>query len=102
METEDLIKEIIENARRDRARLEDVSSALLSSITVAGVEDPLAKAAMAEQLARVTDSLSKTNQQLVELVKIHAKQDPAGKAKAMAESDKESLFDEIQEAPQEE
>jgi len=74
----DLIEEVITNARRDRARLEKVADALLTvsddteEAPAEGEEkiaNAAASAAVSEELSKVTDSLTKINQQLVELVK---------------------------------
>jgi uncharacterized protein YoxC len=60
--------------------------------------DPEVSAAFAEEIAKVTDSLSKVNQQLVELVKIDAKKTlemekkPSGAAKNKA---MDEIYDEL-------
>lgn len=82
MTREDLIEEIIANARRDRKRLEAVADGLVNNFakvpTPDQAEDPAEfdpeiAAAFAEEIAHVGDSLTRVNQQLVELVKTETK-----------------------------
>jgi alkanesulfonate monooxygenase SsuD/methylene tetrahydromethanopterin reductase-like flavin-dependent oxidoreductase (luciferase family) len=79
----ELIDEAIENARRDRARLEKVANALLTvsedteEAPAEGEEkiaNAAASAAVSEELSKVTDSLTKINQSLIELVKHQRRQ----------------------------
>lgn len=97
METEEIIKEAIENARRDRKRLEEISDLMLKVAQVGEDIDPLAKAAMGEQMAKITDSLTRSNSQLVELAKLGVKQKVLeGKEEGDTEADREDMFDEIE------
>lgn len=81
---ENLTEEIIANARRDRKRLEAVADGLVNGFAKVPDEtsdeevefDPEIAAAFAEEIAKIGDSLTKVNQQLVELVKIEHKNAP--------------------------
>lgn len=80
---ETLTEEIIKNARRDRKRLEAVADGLVNGFAKVPEEgedqsefDPEIAAAFAEEIAKIGDSLTKVNQQLVELVKIETKNAP--------------------------
>lgn len=70
-ELDDLVSEIVQNARSDRMRLEDVCDAVVDAAKK--TDDPLALLGLSEQMAAVTDSLTKNNAQLVEVAKIRAK-----------------------------
>jgi predicted lipid-binding transport protein (Tim44 family) len=107
-----LTEEIIENARRDRKRLEMVADALtkrynfgdLKEIeeleTVDSQLDPEVAAAFAEEIAKIGDSLTRVNQQLVELVKVETRRTPSDdQPTKLTSRQKEDVFDEIQ--PQE-
>lgn len=96
----ELTDEIKSNARNDRARLESLCDGLLklSNNAETMLGDEMAKVAVAEQLTRATDSLTRVNSQLVELAKIQLKRDLLSKAssKDASNSERESLYDEIQ------
>ena len=72
---ENLVEEIISNARRDRKRLEACADGLthgfnsVGSATEEGL-DPEVAAAFAEEIAGISDALTNINKQLVELVKM--------------------------------
>ena len=105
-----LVDEIIENARRDRRRLESVAEGLTNGFKQMGETDPGEEpldpdvsAAFAEEIAKISDSLTKVNQQLVELVKIDAKKtldasanQPAAKGGKVTKREAEEIFDELQ------
>lgn len=112
-----LVDEIIENARRDRKRLEAVADGLTHGFGRLGdsVEengealDPEVSAAFAEEIAQVSDSLTKVNQQLVELVKIDAKatakhedNKPATKDGKITRKEAEDIYDELAEGQKQE
>ena len=102
-----LVDEIIENARRDRQRLEAVADGLVHGLGQLGDGlqaegesiDADTSAAFAEEIAKVSDSLSKIQQQLVEIVKIDAKKEiekatvNPGK---MSQKEKDDIYDEMQ------
>jgi len=101
-----LVDEIIENARADRKRLEAVANGLTHGFGQLGDSegdgealDPEVSAAFAEEIAKVTDSLSKINQQLVELVKIDVKRTPVDQKPtadgSLSKKEKESIYDEL-------
>lgn len=103
-----LTEEIIANARRDRKRLEAVADGLVNGFAKVPDEneepvefDPEIAAAFAEEIAKIGDSLTKVNQQLVELVKIEHKNAPPAddKPSKLGAKDVESVYDSIQ--PQE-
>lgn len=102
-----LIEEVIENARRDRKRLEAVADGLTNGFgqlgdNVTGEGEPLdpeVSAAFAEEIAKVSDSLSKIQQQLVEIVKIDAKRElekPQRDPSKLSQLEKEELYEELQ------
>jgi hypothetical protein len=104
---ENLTEEIISNARRDRKRLEAVADGLVQGFArVPSPEeqgdpnefDPEIAAAFAEEIAKIGDSLTRVNQQLVELVKIETKRFVPAPSK-LGKEDVEEVYDEIQ--PQE-
>ena len=97
----ELFDEVIENARRDRARLEKVADALLTVSTdteeapAEGEEkiaNAAASAAVSEELSKVTDSLTKINQSLVTLVTLERKRAQAEDDKKMENEDKEDVY----------
>ena len=105
-----LVDEIIENARSDRRRLEAVANGLTQGFKRLGDStetegeglDPEVSAAFAEEIAKVSDSLTKCNQQLVELVKIDAKKSatsednkPATKDGKITKKEAEDIYDEL-------
>lgn len=97
----ELYEEVIENARRDRARLEKVADALLT-VSADTEEAPAegeekianaaASAAVSEELSKVTDSLTKINQGLIELVKYQRKTQAQEDEKRMETTDKEDVY----------
>lgn len=103
---EDLIDEIIANARRDRKRLESVADGLIQKYNdtsdFAATEesqaqaDPEVAAAFSEELAKVSDSLTKINQQLVEIVKVEKKSSSAQADGKLSSEDVEDAYNEIQ------
>lgn len=102
---ENLIEEIIANARRDRRRLEEVADGLMHGFSSSPIDEesddvnPEVAAAFAEEIAKISDSLTKTNQQLVELVKIESKKEPAEKQISLDKKQVDEVYEEIQ--PQE-
>lgn len=100
---EQLIDEIIANARRDRARLEAVADGLVNGfadIPLGGEADdkfdPEIAAAFAEEISKIGDSLSKINHELVELVKLDSKKDRPGSPVKLDEQAVEEAYDAIQ------
>lgn len=97
----ELFEEVIENARRDRARLEKVADALLT-VSADTEEAPAegeekianaaASAAVSEELSKVTDSLTRINQGLIELVKHQRKTMQQEEDKKMDAKDKEDVY----------
>lgn len=86
---DDLISEIVKNSRSDRKRLEEVCDSVTDAAKQ--TDDTLALLGLSEQMAMVTDSLTKNNSQLVEIAKIRAKE-RAPKDEKMDET----VFDEIE------
>lgn len=105
MSIEQLREEIVENSRKDRERLEQVADGLLKLVDkersaeeqVASELPAEAAAAVSEELSKITDSLTKINAGLIELVKIDAKS-PAD-PKARLEKQRDTIYDEIQDRP---
>lgn len=94
MKEKTLVDEIKHNARRDRARLEDLCDELLKlARNESLMVEELAKVALTEQLTKATDTLTRVNSQLVELAKIDAKKEMSKKDR---ENIHDSIFDEIQ------
>lgn len=102
-----LADEIINNARKDRKRLEAIADGLTNGFgqfgDVAHVEgepmDPEVSAAFAEEVAKVTDSLSKVDQRLLEVMKFEFKEAVTpvdDKPKKMTKEEKEALYEEMQ------
>lgn len=94
--------EIISNARRDRKRLEAVADGLLEgSRASADPDSPEGEintevaAAFAEEIAKISDSLTRTNQQLVELLKADRKSAAAAPTR-LDSADVEDALDQIQ------
>lgn len=79
MKREELVEEIIRNARKDRQRLEAVADGLLEgSKTFLSADDEgeintEVAAAFAEEVSKVSDSLTRINHELVEIVKADRK-----------------------------
>jgi len=101
-----LVDEIIANARSDRKRLEAVANGLThgfgeftDNANEEGGMDPEVSAAFAEEISKVSDSLSKINSQLIELVKLEFKgaaTDPkTGEPPKMTKAEKEELYEEL-------
>lgn len=94
--SEELIQEVIKNARKDRAALEKLRDNL-TNITPDQEdvmdETPLAQLGVAENVARIHDVLVKVNGQLVELAKISIKQE---NPESDLSVDREDIFDEIE------
>ncbi len=104
---EHLTEEIIANARRDRKRLELVADSLYRKYDQIKLEmeeqegklDPEVAAAFAEEIAKLSDSLTRVNQQLVELLKVEARRAPPVEPEKLGKEDVERVYNEIQ--PQE-
>lgn len=103
MTKESLTEEIIANARRDRKRLEAVIDGLANGFArVPTQEDdnpdefnPDVAAAFAEEISKIGDSLTRINQQLVELVKIDAKKPSDQNPVRLGKEDVDAVYDEI-------
>jgi hypothetical protein len=107
IDTEQLIEEIVNNARDDRERLIACADGLRKFAEKGGVGsggdgegmDPEVALALSEQIAKVSDSLTKINQQLVTLVQIDSKKkadgDVAGDGK-LSKKDKEEVYAELE------
>lgn len=103
---EELIDEIINNARRDRKRLEAVADGLANGfarVPTSGEDeiddhfDSEVAAAFAEEISKISDSLSKVNQQLVEIVKSERKNSVPDDAspKKLTPDQIDGVYDEI-------
>lgn len=94
--TEQLFQEILDNARRDRKTIETVQNDLIKAVRSVQVEeDGLTMMAIAEQLAKLADSLTRTNAQLVEISKVQAKNSPPSDDH---KENSDSIYDEIQQS----
>lgn len=101
----DLIDEVIQNARRDRARLEKVADALVvisedtEEAPAEGEEkiaNAAASAAVSEDLSRITDSLTKITHELVELVKHQRRMAQDDDEKSLDNKDKDDVYDRLE------
>lgn len=86
----DLFAEIVRNARSDRGRLEKICDSITSAAE-GTTDDSLAGLGLAENMAQVTDSLTRNNAQLVEVAKILSKAQAPSK-----EAFDERMYDEIE------
>lgn len=94
--TEQLFQEILTNARRDRKTIETVQDDLIKAVKSVQVqEDGLTMMAIAEQLAKLADSLTRTNAALVEISKVQAKNGPPPED---PKENADSIYDEIQQS----
>jgi vacuolar-type H+-ATPase subunit I/STV1 len=102
---EELQQEIVENARSDRKRLVQIADGLKKFADRGQVQaegdgegmDPEVALALSEQVAKVSDSLTKINQQLVELVRINARRIPSAEEIAKFNAkEKDSVYDEME------
>jgi ubiquinone biosynthesis protein UbiJ len=104
---EELIEEIISNARRDRKRLEAVADGLTQKFQNIGevatmgegdeaVLDPEVAAAFSEEITKVSEALCRVNHELVELVKIDSKKAPAlAEPTKLSPEELQSAYEEI-------
>lgn len=74
--TEDLFQEILGNIRKDRVSVEKMRDRLLYGIGADEGEGPqITVGEIAENVAKLSDVLTKMNSQLVELTKLSSKSD---------------------------
>ena len=93
---EELANEIVENARRDRKRLEDWADAGVKNLKDI---DPMVAAELAMNLVNVAEALTKNNAQLVALAQLRLKQNQTKGGKDDEEFDseeREQLFEKIE------
>lgn len=106
IDVDQLVEEIVENARDDRERLIACAEGLRKFAEKGGAEsegtgegmDPEVALALSEQIAKISDSLTKINQQLVSLVQIDSKKkegDVAGDGR-LSKKDKEAVYEELE------
>lgn len=102
---EQLTNEIVENARSDRERLVEFADGLKEFAQKGSKTDdedldarmdPEVALALSEQIAKVSDSLTKINQQLIELVKIDAKKNEGAGNGKFSNGEKESIYEEME------
>ena len=87
-----LLEEIHENSVKDREALTKVRDEIVTGFDPA---DQFARSATADSVARLSDSLSKINVQLLEIAKIHLKEKIAKDRAEAGDDDPDSMFDEI-------
>lgn len=102
METEfdELVAEILQNARNDRKSLEDLRKKILDHAEKLGKEpdsEPLVLIGISENIAKVSDVLNRTNAQLVDLSKILVKRGADKK-----QNDRDDLFNAIEDSESQE
>lgn len=94
--TDDLFAKVVQNIHDDREILVGLRDKIIevSRGDVATLmAEPMAFSAIAENVSKLTDALTKMNSQLVELTKVSSKSDEGEKD---VDQDKESIFDEIE------
>ena len=92
--TEDLFDEILKNVRNDREKLTKVRDNIIDGMTTTELAiEPLAMLGIAENIAKISDVLTKQNAQLVELTKVSVKSDNPEEDSL---SEKDDIFDEIE------
>lgn len=90
---DDVIDEIHSNAQEDRERLTGVRDKIIENFDPS---DQFARSAVADNVARLSDSLARINGQLLEIAKIRLKETVVrARMEAGSESDPDSMFDEI-------
>lgn len=87
---EEIIEEVRQNVIRDRSRLEKFLGDVLSDIGSSG--DLLARA---DAVAKLSDSLTKSNSQLAEMAKLVRKSEPEDEGDGWSEEDADGMFDQI-------
>jgi len=93
--TEDLFEEILKNARSDRKTVEKVRDELIKLTSQPEVMvEGMAMITVAENVAKLSDVLTKMNAQLVELTKVSVKTEAPTDVKKVTDAD--SIFDEIE------
>lgn len=100
-----ILDEITENVRRDRERLELVAEDLVKVLRDSETErDPLSTIGLAENLAKLSDSLTRSNGLLVELAKMKSKESIAKKMTkggfSFDDEERDELMAEIQDSAQ--
>jgi vacuolar-type H+-ATPase subunit E/Vma4 len=92
-----LIEEIKENAKKDRDRLEGFCEQLVNFIKNSG--DPELMVEASDGIAKVSAELTRNNQQLIEVAKLRLKKDLVNLATdGIGESERDELFDAIGES----
>ena len=90
---DDLLEEIHDNACQDREALAKIRDKVVDGFDAT---DPLAKAVISDNMARLSDSLTKVNMQLLEIAKIRLKKEIASSRKSeQDDGDSDAMFDEI-------
>ena len=92
--TDDLFEEILQNVRDDREKVKLIRDHIVKLVSVEEVNvEPLAMIGIAENMAKLSDVLTKMNSQLVELTKVSVKTDTSADD---VRTEKDSIFDEIE------
>ncbi len=94
--TDDLFAKVVQNIHDDREILVELRDKIIQigkGDAATLLAEPVTLAAVAENVSKLTDALTKMNSQLVELTKVSSKSDEGEKDK---DQDKESIFDEIE------
>lgn len=97
MEIDELVTEIVSNARRDRKILEGVQDAIeKTSVQGTDPDSPELKVLMAEKISLISDSLARVQQTLVELAKIKSREKSRVAGKGDPQAEREGLYKEIE------
>jgi len=94
--TDDLFLEILENVRYDRKKVAAIRDRIVDIATSdnpAMTIEPLAMLGAAENIAKLSDVLTKMNSQLVELTKVSSKSDNPDSEE---QDNKDDIFDAIE------
>lgn len=90
--TDDLFEEILKNVRDDREKVKTVRDSIVSLVGGdVSEKEPLTMLAISENVAKLSDVLTKMNSQLVELTKVSVKKDIL-----KPPDERDDIFDEIE------
>jgi len=91
---EELILEVLENARKDRRTIERVRDQIINLANDPSLADGISIIGIAENVGYLGEVLTKMNSQIVELVKVAEKSETPEDG----QQEKDSIFEEIESA----
>lgn len=94
---DELLEEILQNVREDRSKVKEIRDKIVKLAVdpdqaATFASEPLAMVGIAENVAKLSDVLTKMNAQLVETMKVSARRD---RGEQDPQAEKDSIFDEI-------